>query len=127
MKEIFKYGIVGILNTIVGIITIYGLMSLGINYLLSNAAAYILGLFNSFLWNKFWTFRNKTDWNKQFCPFLIAFIMCYLVQLFSVFWGTAVLGISKHLMQIIGMAVFTVLNFNVNKFVVFKINSEDKY
>jgi putative flippase GtrA len=98
-------------------------MHLGINYLMSNTAAYTLGLVNSFLWNKYWTFKNKDGWTIQFGLFLISFILCYLIQLFCVFWGVEFLKMPKHLMQLAGMFVFTILNFSINKFVVFRPKS----
>jgi putative flippase GtrA len=54
---LLKFGLVGLLNTGID----YGLFLLlaaaGVPYLFAHVCSYTAGLLNSFIWNKFWTFR----------------------------------------------------------------------
>ena len=95
-------------------------MYLGIHYIVSNIAGYCIGLLNSFILNKYWTFRNKDHWLKQFAPFLLSFLICYFIQVSVVFVGVEFMALSKKLMQLIGNVFFTIFNFLMNKFIVFK-------
>ncbi|MDR3142710.1 MAG: GtrA family protein, partial [Tannerellaceae bacterium] len=58
IRQVIKYGIVGISNTIVTAAVIWVMMKLsGCPAVLSNITGYIAGLLNSFILNKQWTFK----------------------------------------------------------------------
>ena len=58
----FKFSLVGILNTLVGFLSFHLFFYLfGWDYRFSNVLSYILGVINSFFFNKFWTFKSKKN------------------------------------------------------------------
>jgi putative flippase GtrA len=53
----FKFAIVGVLNTGIDFVTFWILLTVtDLSLLVANSIAYIAGILNSFVWNKWWTF-----------------------------------------------------------------------
>ena len=86
-NQLFRFSIVGVLNTILGLSVIYLLYNFfHVDYILSNIGGYLVGLINSFIWNKKWTFKSSKHFSKEIIPFLIVFGICYAVNLIIVMW-----------------------------------------
>ena len=133
--EVLRYILVGIANTFVG----FGLISLftvlGVNYVLGNVLGYSLGMVCGFFLHRRYTFRTKKRNAKaplQFLGFIAGSGICYganllvliaLVELARLpYWGAQVLGSAKWgtwFAQAISAAVYVVLGFLINKFIVF--------
>ena len=52
MEKLLKFGLVGIFNTLITIISFWILLKFGMNYLIANTIAYLIGVANSYYWNK---------------------------------------------------------------------------
>lgn len=64
--QFIRFGIVGIINTLITLIVIYFLQEiLHVKYTISNFIGYIAGVVNSFFWNKLWVFKKL---NSNFNP-----------------------------------------------------------
>ena len=60
LGRILRFGLVGLLNTAIGLGTIYVLqLGFGVDYRLANTAGYALGIVNSFVLNRIWTFKSR--------------------------------------------------------------------
>jgi len=139
--QAIKYGIVGVMNTLLTAVTIWIVMRLAFQtgktktaspwiITFSNITGYVVGLINSFIWNRKWTFQSKNHWGKEFVKFSAAFLICYIPQLILVnFLNTythfradvAPVAISHaYICQLIGIVFYTLLNFLLNKFYTFK-------
>lgn len=82
IKEGFRFSIIGVLNTFVGLGTIFLLFNVfKFDYRLANLIGYCLGLINSFLWNKYWNFKSKENTKRQIIPFLTIFLIAYCINL----------------------------------------------
>ena len=140
-SQIIKYGIVGISNTIITAGTIWIMMFLvfraekeenvsPIIITVSNITGCIIGLINSFIWNRIWTFHSKNKWGKEFIKFSTAFLICYIPQIFLVnilnqytniqFNFEPVVISHAFTCQLIGLVFYTSLNFLLNKYYTFK-------
>jgi putative flippase GtrA len=63
IKQILKFIIIGLLNSLITLAIIYFLFNIyKMDYRIANAVGYIIGFINSFIWNKLWTFKS----NKNF-------------------------------------------------------------
>lgn len=129
--QIVKYGLVGIANTALTTAVIYILLYLFLNkedesssslLLLSiiNIIGYLVGLINSFILNRCWTFQSKTDWKSSFARFLLAFGICFLLQLVVVLCCNHIQLASPYVCQLIGIVVYSGLNFVLNKYYTFR-------
>jgi len=120
--EIIKYGLVGVINTLITGIILFVLMNgFGVSYKISNAVGYIAGFLNSFILNKFWTFKgNHASTIRQFIRFAVGFAICYLIQLGLVVVLVEKLSINENISQLIGMVFYTLIGFLFNKLFTFK-------
>lgn len=131
--QFIKYGMVGVLNTLVTLGVIFICKTfLGWNLYLSNALGYIAGVINSFIWNKTWVFRSNKGVIGEATKFLIGFGVCYLLQLLAVYaltewsqlgdmeWtiGGFVIG-GYGVATLIGNVVYTLANFIYNRLITF--------
>lgn len=135
-----KYIIVGVLNTLVTLVVIFLAKSvLNLNPYLSNMVGYATGIANSFLWNRQWVFKSGGTFMADMVRFLGGCLLCYLVQLLTV-WAAFTLTPLSHLMMpitvpvtgavytlsgygvatLIGMGVYTLSNYFYNRLFAFK-------
>ena len=122
IKQAIKYGVVGVINTLITAVVIWIMMKLlGCSDVVSNIVGYIAGVLNSFIWNKKWTFKSTEKWIGSAIRFGVVFGVCYLLQLgLLVFVLDTYLPIDPYYNQLIAMAFYTVINFVMNKFYTFK-------
>lgn len=122
--QLFKYGIVGVINTIITAIVIFMLMNiLGAPYTISNIAGYIAGVINGFILNYKWTFKTSTlPAYKQFIRFISVFLICFLIQFILVIIMVEYLSINENVAQLIGMVIYSVIGFLLNKYFTFKVD-----
>ncbi|WP_300814187.1 GtrA family protein [uncultured Bacteroides sp.] len=126
MKEttrIFRFVVIGTLNALITAATIGLAMGvLGIHYLASNVAAYVLAQTNNFLWCKYWIFptdKKSSIW-RQMLLFLIAFGLAYGAQFLFLIALVELLGCNEYLAQFLGLFVYGAVNFLMNKKVTFR-------
>ncbi|MDR0994831.1 MAG: GtrA family protein [Tannerella sp.] len=131
LKQVVKYGFVGMLNTLITFIVYVVLTkALACPTGLSNFAGYAAGLINSYLWNRQWTFHYNGSWLGSALRFFGTFGICYLLQLgFVVYlnhtlnWGFRLGNIAVSADQcnfVIGMILYNILFFTLSKFFTFK-------
>lgn len=122
IKQAIKYGVVGVINTLITAVVIWIMMKLlGCSDVVSNVVGYIAGVLNSFIWNKKWTFKSTEKWMGSAIRFGVVFGICYLLQLgLLVFVLNPYLAIDPYYNQLIAMAFYTTINFVMNKFYTFK-------
>lgn len=120
VKQAFKYGVVGISNTVITALVIWVMMKLfGFSDVVSNVVGYIAGVLNSFILNKQWTFKSSAGWAGSALRFGLVFAICYLLQLGVLLYLNKTLTIDPYYNQLIAMAFYTVINFVMNKFFTF--------
>lgn len=128
--QVLRFGIVGVLNTMVGLGMIWLSMWLGAGPILANAIGYGLGLIVSFNLNSMWTFRDQTrdttpgDIRTNVRRFAGAFLLSWSLNAGVVWIGLQVTNISPYLLQIAGMMAYTVSFFLLCRMWVFQKDSE---
>ncbi|HEX2927263.1 MAG TPA: GtrA family protein [Ruminiclostridium sp.] len=120
--QMVKYGLVGVVNTVITMIILFLLQNVfGVSYKIANGAGYVAGFINSFVLNKFWTFKgNQKSTFSQFIRFALVFAVCYAIQLGLVVLLVEKVHIGKNISQLIGMVFYTLVSFLLNKLFTFK-------
>lgn len=121
--QFIRFAIVGVLNTSVSLVIIYLLMHLfSVEYKLSNLIGYIAGVINSFFWSKLWVFKkNNSNIIKEAVCFIIIFAVCYGIQFAALLLFVETWHIDKDISQLLGMCVYTLFNFILNRCITFRI------
>ena len=116
-RQLFKFSIVGIFNTAIGLTVIYFFFNvLSFNYIVVNIIGYACGLVNSFVWNKNWTFKSSQHYSKEIVPFLIVFGISYATNLLAVIISVEFIKIHPNIAQILGIAAYSSTNFLINRY-----------
>ena len=127
-----RFGIVGILNTLVGTAIMFALYNkLHCTYWQASFANYFFGSILSFFLNKYFTFRSEGRSLDEVLRFILNIAVCY---------GLAY-GLAKPLMRyllsgyphrfrenaamVVGMCLFTMLNYFGQKYFAFRTKETD--
>lgn len=139
IRQAVKYSVVGVINTLLTLIVIWVMTkTMGHTEALSNFVGYLIGITNSFLLNRTWTFGSHANIWKSAVKFLGVFAVCYLLQLSVLLslnhccpTNPPLFAFLEPLLQIfridalfyiqmLSMVVYTVVNFLINKYYTFK-------
>jgi putative flippase GtrA len=123
VAQIAKFMTVGVLNTLIDAGTYFiltrglGLMAMPV---LAKSIAYVVGMINSFFWNRNWTFKSQTSTRRAAFLFTLTHIVALGINA-----GVMALCINVlALPEIIGIALATISafiwNFALNKLLVFQ-------
>ena len=124
---VWKFLLVGVVNTIVGCGTMSCLYNLAhCSYWVSSAANYVVGGVVSFFLNKYFTFRNREKSAAQVLKFALTVAACYLIGYglakplaMRLLAGTE-RSIQENAAMLIGMCLYTGLNYLGQRFFAFK-------
>ncbi|MDR2498056.1 MAG: GtrA family protein [Tannerellaceae bacterium] len=117
-----KYAIVGMGNTLLTFAVYYLLTEIfHLSPSIANPAGYALGLANSFVWNRRWTFGHSGGaWIGSALKFFAVFAVCFAIQYTLCLYLDAHLPIKHYYNFIIAMIVYNLLFFLGNKYIIFK-------
>lgn len=125
-KTLFKFIIIGVINTLLGMAIMFGLYNLaGVSYWVSTAANYVIVSFLSFYLNKRFTFQFKGGAMKSGLRFALNIGICYIFAYgIAKPWVMTVLGgqiqsTQENAAMLVGMCLFTGFNYFGQKWFVF--------
>ena len=122
-----KFILVGIVNTAVGMGTMFICYNFfHLSYWVSSASNYVVGSIVSYFLNKYFTFQNKSKSMKTVVKFIINITVCYLVA-YGVakplaIWAFSSFdkGIQDNIAMLAGSVFFVGLNYIGQRFWAFK-------
>ncbi len=131
--QLLKYGVIGVSNTAITWIAFFLLNSLaGWPYTLANVVGYVLGVVNSFIWNRTWVFKGEhSSIRREASLFVLGFLLCWGLQMgvsaillegfdmkhFTLEW---IPNAGQNIVMLIGMVFYTLANYCYNRLVTFK-------
>jgi putative flippase GtrA len=115
MKKLLKFGTVGMLNTLITIGCFTLLVHLGMNYIAANIAAYMIGMVNSFFWNKNWVFQVRSGQISLFVKFVLVNLITLGFNTLCLYLLVDHLQIQSSISQIIATGCGLMINFGLNK------------
>lgn len=126
-KTVYRFIIVGVLNTIVGTAIMFIFYNVfHFDYWISSAANYFFGSILSYFLNKYYTFSyRKKEW-KSAIRFIINIIVCYFIAYgvakptMSWLMSGASKTVQENVAMVFGMGLFVVLNYFGQRFYTFK-------
>jgi putative flippase GtrA len=122
VKQMVKFGLVGVLNTGIHYATFYVLFAFfGVHYLYASVIGYLAGLINSYFLNRGWTFQaGAKKKSLEFTQFVLVNLIALGVNLavLELFVGFG--GIRPEVAQIFAILFSLTANFLGNKFWTFR-------
>ena len=116
-----KFIFIGILNTLIGYSIIFSLLYLvGINYILSNAVGYIVGLCVSFYLNKYYNFKTASRKTIEFFMFCASFLVSFAINNITLILLIECFSLPKYISIIIAGCIYTSIFYLLSRIYVFK-------
>ncbi|MEL3959053.1 GtrA family protein [Caldifermentibacillus hisashii] len=115
MGAFVKFGIVGLGNTLITIGSYHVFVYLGLNYILANVISYLLGMMNSYYWNKNWVFRVKPNEKKTFVKFIFVNMISLLINNFTLILLVGIFFLSSTVSQLLATVLGLWINLILNK------------
>lgn len=126
-RSFCRFLLVGVVNTLVGAGVMYALFNLfHVGYWLSTAANYLVGGTVSFFLNKYFTFRSRERSLSQVIYFALTVVCCYFIAYGAArpLVGAALAALPQgprdNIAMLVGMVIYTVLNYFGQRFFAFK-------
>lgn len=118
--ELVKFASVGVLNTVLGLAVIYSL-KWGLQWgdASANLAGYLVCILLGFVLNGRWTFGKSALKTRHLLGYLLVVAVAYLMNLGAVLLSIKVLDVPGDYAQLVGVPVFTLTSFLLNKMFVF--------
>ncbi|MDZ7922005.1 GtrA family protein [Rhodoferax sp.] len=118
--ELAKFASVGVLNTILGLAIIYAL-KWGLQWgdATANLAGYLVCIFLGFVLNGRWTFGRSTLGARHLLGYFLVAAIAYSMNLCAVLASIKGLGVPGDYAQLVGVPVFALSSFLLNKLFVF--------
>jgi len=127
--QFFLFGLIGVSNTLISYVLYLFFLSIHLHYLIGNALAFIISIFNSFYWNNKYVFKSKDKTSKKSQLMILG--RTFIVYGFSgLILSTMFLYIfinyfqvSKYIAPFLVLFITVPLNFVLNKIWAFKNRS----
>ncbi|WP_315323201.1 GtrA family protein [Fusobacterium pseudoperiodonticum] len=129
-NELIKFLMVGVLNTIIGASIMFAAYNLmGLNYWISTSLNYIVAGTFSFFANKKFTFKSEGKTFQKIILFIITLVFCYFIAFYlskkiMIFININNIKLKENVSMVLGMIIYTALNFILQKKVVFRKEGE---
>lgn len=121
MGQLLRFGAVGLLNTFVGLLCIWGAMYfLRLGAVAANLLGYAIGLGVSFALNRRWTFRHDGAVSTTLPRWIALAAVSYGANLAVVLAAHRGAGLDPYLAQPLGIAAYTGLMFLGSRYLVFR-------
>ena len=124
MTSVWRFAVVGMLNTVAGLAVIYAARALGLGEVAANATGYAIGLMLSFTLNRRWTFRHRGSLLGPASRFAVVTLAAWLANL-AVLLGLLHLGMAAVLAQACAVLSYTVISYLGSRWWAFANKPED--
>ena len=125
IKKLFEYQIirflfVGGLNTMVGYGIYALLIYLGVNLYIANTISTIIGIFHSYLWNRYFTFKSKEKALAEIFKFISVYVVSYSLGMLTLFISSKVFNIDPYVAGLINLVITTLISWFGHKYFSFR-------
>lgn len=90
------------------------------NGYVANSTGFLLAATNNFIWNKYWTFDNKSKaFIKQYVTFMLVSAFCLLINNGFLWTFSQKAGLPFYTSKVIAVGATTIFNYFLNHFISF--------
>ena len=126
IEKLFKYrGVrflfVGGINTIVGYGFFAIFVALGFPYLIANTFSTIIGVINSYLWNRFFTFKSKNRALDEIIRYSFVYLVSYCFGMLLLWVMVGKMGVNTYFAGALNIFITMLISWFGHKNFSFKI------
>jgi len=118
--QLVRYSIVGIASNLAGYFIYLGLTRIGVGPKLAMSLLYGIGVAQTFLFNKSWTFKNVDDNGPTLLRYCISYALGYLINILALLFFSDHLGWPHQWVQGAMIILLAILLFAAQKLWVFR-------
>jgi putative flippase GtrA len=120
LGQIIRYGIVGTASNAVGYLFYLVITAAGVEHKLAMTLLYMVGVVQTFLFNKRWSFDHDGSHRHAFVRYVISYGVGYITNLIALYLCVDRLGWPHQAVQGVMVLVVAALLFILQKFWVFR-------
>lgn len=122
VRQFVKFGLVGLSSAVIDWGIYLALTRIfGVFYLMAKILSFSVALFNSYTWNRRWTFRSQDSAKlRQFIKFLTISIVGVVLNSLIMYLAVEHLKVSDIYGLFLASAIVMIWNFLANKFYTFR-------
>jgi len=118
-SKFIKFCLIGVTNVAISYTIYYILLTFGINYLIANAIAYIMGILNGYIWSSKYVFKKNKSLNNMM-KFFTVYISSLFINLGIMYICVDTYNMHKLIAPIFAIGVGTIYNYTLNEIWTFK-------
>lgn len=125
IKQLFKFGIVGIVNNIIALSIYYIVVFINARlYLFGNVLGFLVSVLNAYIMNSKYVFKDKKENNskKQVIKTYIAYGVSLVLSTIILYVSVEGFKISEKIAPFISLMITVPINFIANKLWIYKEN-----
>ena len=132
-REIIRYLVVGLLTTIVSLVTYYTCVLFFLNpqsaleLQMANICSWIVAVTFAYVTNRVFVFQSKRkDWLQEAMVFYSSRIITLFIDMIIMFLMVTLCGFNDKVAKLMVQVVVTVANYIFSKLFVFRVSKKDK-
>lgn len=118
--QFLKFGLVGVFNTVIGLLSYYMFLIMGFHYMIANVLSWLISVFNAFYWNNKYVFKNNLSWWRALIKTYISYGLSFVFSAVLLFIFVEYVEISEVVAPIATLTLTIPVNFFMNKYWTFK-------
>ena len=119
VKQVVRFGAVGFASNMLLYLLYLGLTAVGLDYKIAMSLLYIVGVLQTFLFNKRWTFVHHGHLSVSLVRYISLYVVAYLINLGVLFVLVDQFGWSHQLVQGVMIIIIAACLFLMQKYWVF--------
>lgn len=127
LGQLLRYGIVGLAANSLGYGLYFGLTYAGLGPKLAMSLLYVLGILQTFVFNKKWAFRHEGMHRQAFIRYIITYGIGYLINLLALFVLVDRLGFPHQIVQAVLIVIIALFLFMLQKLWVFRLENTSRH
>jgi putative flippase GtrA len=117
--QFLRYGLVGLASNLLLYVAYLGLTTLGIGHKTGMTVLYAVGVVQTFVFNRTWSFRHDGELHGAFARYVVSYACGYLLNLSMLWLAVDWLGMPHQIVQGIMVVVVALAIFLMQKYWVF--------
>ena len=128
-SQLLRYAMVGLISNVILYLAYLLLTSFGLGHKTAMTFLYVVGILQTFLLNRRWTFNHNGKVHSTFIRYVITYAMGYLINLIALYILVDRYGLPHQVIQGVLIFAVAVFLFLLQKFWVFRNtqNAEPDY